>query len=248
MSNTVFDLKLTNIDRPKIDDIDRHILAEAKKISQLLKQVGQEKLAYTTLSLQKLWTLNTNEKLEVHRRISTYSMFIEKAVANNHFYKPQQELESFFNESRFHTTKRNWIRVFDSSDPSEIFEIYNHKHIQHWRTSNFWNATTYDILTIMVFEWFHLFQREMNIEAHLLEKANSILNGTEYINIQQPVLIREGIQFEEISHIPHLIDAKILEGFLVTSEKMLSPNYYLIKTLGVPLGPETHTLKFNKNS
>jgi hypothetical protein len=244
MSGFAVNLKSRQINRPKIADIDRQILAEAKKISDCLISVQCEKDPYSMLSLEKLLSLTYGEKKNVFLRIKSYSRFIEKAVTSSNFFKPQQELKNFCNENLLNASEDNWEKILSSIDSSEIFEIYNHQHIQFWRTSNFWRATTYDILTVMVFEWFQIFQREMNIEANLLEKANAILNGADYIDIKQKVLIREGIVFEELCHIPQLIEANIIEAFLVKPAKLSIHNYYLVKSHGILLGQEVNTLKY----
>ena len=81
--------------------------------------------------------------------------------------------------------------IWKHISPNEIIEIYDSSDIQVFRTLNFFKASSYTLLDLLTYEWFHLWQRPSVILEKMMnlgQRLHSSINGIEPAGIPRHIL------------------------------------------------------------
>lgn len=189
--------------------IEAMMLEKAISISQLLKTKGIECPPFSDLSRAKFKTISDDEKRTALKSAIVYEDSIYIAIGSNIFEKPREEFNQFIKRRGIFC---RLLAFQQKESPDMVFEIYDMRQIQIWRSSNFWRFTSYDVLSVLLFEWYILFQRDHNLlEATKVIVAEMLGGPTQQMPMNMRSTLREGAEFDGVKHKPHVMDAEFFE-------------------------------------
>lgn len=138
------------------------------ELSQLVNTFGYTAKSVSPYSLSKLNEVPDEKKKSLSRQLVDQIKLIEPCL-----HKEDQDLKLFERAMNINHLKID-SRMIDTLDKETLIEVYNYDMTQIFRSLNFFEKTSYSILDLMTFEWYHLWKKPSYVTKEYLKLCDQV--------------------------------------------------------------------------
>lgn len=159
------------------DPENTQLLMTLLDFSQKLKRYGFDVKVCTTAALMKLNEIDSAKKTEIRNYFENWGRWIEPDASETGVLEVDLEQEKVFLK-RALDHYGLWIddEFWKSMRHGQVVEIYSPNMVQLYRNIHFFQYSSFSLLEISIFEWFHLWQRPKLIQEAMMKSARAVLD------------------------------------------------------------------------